>query len=85
MRHRRGVIGGDTSTAAVNLPLPPLGRLGIDPGCRAATQVIGSFGTTSLELTVPYAPLLVGLPVYVQALMVAQPALTNVVSTAILR
>lgn len=92
-------VPGDTvaffaSTASANLPLPPLGTLGIDP---ALALLLGTSIATNAEpdpqatlsLALPNDPALVGLSLWLQSINAATsspggPRLSNVVTTQIL-
>ena len=79
------------SVAPVNIPLPPMGTLGLDPGSMAALSpfvVPQPAGVQSVTFAVPNSPALVGVPIYTQALLVQYPVqdrLTQVNLDVILR
>jgi hypothetical protein len=79
------LLGG--AFGLVNVPVPPFGTLRLDP---ASLEVIASgaldpqgLGTLSVQL--PVNPALVGLSVYLQALVGASPRLTNLETLTLTR
>jgi hypothetical protein len=76
--------------AAARIVLP-FGTLGLDPGAMVILPTVSlpaPAGTATIPLPIPGSPALVGLTLYVQALMVhapAQAALSNVLAETIVR
>ena len=79
------------SLATASIPLPPFGTLGIDPTQMLALPPIlipQPAGVGSVSVAVPNDPGLIGLPIYMQALLVPYPLparLSNVVSDVVVR
>ena len=79
------------ATVAVDIPLPPLGNVGIDPATMIPLTpflVPQPAGIGSLDVLVPATPGLTGLTFHIQALFVHYPVLqrlTNVVTDVVLR
>ena len=60
---------------SASLPLPPLGRLGLDPATMLVWPAVLGTGTdrqTVVDVPIPDLPLLQGLPLFAQALVVEQ-------------
>jgi hypothetical protein len=79
------------SLATANIPLPPLGIVGIDPNLMVGLPsftVPRPAGVGSLSIKVPNTPSIAGLAIHSQALLIQNPLparLTNVNSDIILR
>jgi hypothetical protein len=79
------------STATIDVPLPPLGRLGIDPTLMIALPsfiIPKATGMGSITFQVPNLPTLAGVEIHTQALVLRypmQPRLTNVNTDRVLR
>jgi hypothetical protein len=79
------------SLGTARVPLPPLGRLGIDPATAAPLPPVlvpQPAGMASITLNVPNTPALVGVTIHAQTVLVQpplQPRFTNVVSETVVR
>ena len=79
------------SAGTANIPLPPLGTLGLDPTRMAVLPpfvIPQPAGVGSVSFTVPDESSLVGVTIYSQALLVQYPTralLTNVTADVIVQ